>query len=98
MSRTLAALLLAASATPALAAPFTTQMTCAQARNVVAQQGSVLLYESAHVYDRYVSHRGYCLVTQVTKPAFVRTRDTPTCPVGNTCIEPDHTDDFLFDR
>ncbi len=98
MPRTFALLLLAASATPALAAPYTSQMTCAQARGVVAQQGSVVLYESAHVYDRYVANRGYCQVTQVSQPAFVRTRDSAACPVGSTCIEPDHDNDSLFDR
>jgi len=98
MTRTIALLLLTASSTSALAAPFTTQMTCAQARGIVAQQGSVVLHESALIYDRYVSNRGHCQVTQATQPAFIRTRDAAACPVGSTCIEPDHDRDSLFDR
>ncbi len=71
----------------AASAATTLDVTCAQARQTVARAGGVVLYTGPHLYDRYVADQRFCAVTQTTKPAFIPTRDTPACPVGNTCIE-----------
>ncbi len=73
----------------AMAAP-TTQMTCAQAQQTVVRAGGIVLYTGAYTYDRYVANRSFCSPTQVTKQAFAPTRDTAACPIGSTCVEPDH--------
>jgi len=72
----------------AIAQP-TTSMSCGQARAIVAQHGGVVLYTGQYTYDRYVADRSFCAPGQVTKPAWVPTRDTAQCYVGETCIDPD---------
>jgi hypothetical protein len=49
-----------------------------------------VLGTGGHTYDRFVHHRGFCLITETTKPAWVPTRDTPQCFVGYTCVEADY--------
>jgi hypothetical protein len=66
----------------------TTGMTCAAARQVVTQQGAAVLRTSASTFDRFVNSRAYCMVTELTEPAFVPTSDAPQCFVGYRCREP----------
>lgn len=83
----LAALLLAPFA--AHAAPYTTQMTCAQAKGLVDKSGAIVLHHSQFIYDRYVAHQGYCGQGggHTTRPAFVPTRDNGSCWVGYYCAQ-----------
>jgi hypothetical protein len=83
-------------ATSALAQPrpSSVAMTCAQAAGLVASRGAIVLGTGGYTYDRFVHHRGFCLITETTKPAWVPTRDTPQCFVGYTCVEAD----FWVDR
>ncbi len=74
--------------------PSSVDMTCGQAAGLVAARGALVLGTGGYTYDRYVRHRGFCLITEVTKPAWVPTRDTPQCFVGYRCIESNP----LFDR
>jgi hypothetical protein len=67
--------------------PSTTRMTCAQAAGVVASRGGIVLGTGGHTYDRFVAHRGFCLITEMTEPAWVPTVDTPQCFVGYRCKE-----------
>lgn len=90
--------LAAASAALALAAmtgfvaaqgrPSTVQMTCAQARALVARHGAIVLGTGGQTFDRFVAHRGFCPVTDVTQPAWVRSRDARQCFVGYRCVDP----------
>ena len=91
----LAALVIALelSATQAQGRPSTVNMTCGQAAALVARSGAVVLGTGGYTFDRFVAHRGFCEVTQVTKRAFVPARDTRACLVGYTCVEPGR-DDF----
>ena len=91
---TLAIIVLAASPARAQGRPSTTAMTCAQATGLVARAGGVVLGTGGYTYDRFVAHRGFCEVTEVTKRAFRPTRDNPACLVGYTCIEPGRDDFF----
>ncbi|MFE1602188.1 hypothetical protein [Methylobacterium sp. ID0610] len=68
--------------------PSTTDMTCRQARGVLAERGASVLGTGGFTYDRFVRDRSFCEPTQVTANAFVPTRDNPQCLVGYRCIEP----------
>ncbi|TGD98806.1 hypothetical protein EU555_15340 [Methylobacterium nonmethylotrophicum] len=87
---TLLACALAAAPAAALAQgrPSTPDMTCRQARGVLAAQGAAVLGTGGYTYDRFVRDRSFCEPTQVTQNAFVPTRDSPQCLVGYRCIEP----------
>ncbi len=81
------AIALTVCATGALAqsAGTTTTMTCEEARQIVASQGSVVLNTGPDTFDRYVSNDRYCASGQYVKPAFVPTRNTQECEVGFRC-------------
>lgn len=87
--------LLAAAPVSAQSRPFSLALTCGQARQLVGAQGAVLLGTGGHTFDRYVSDRRFCEVTEVLRRSFVPTRDTPACFVGYRCVEPSR-DDFFF--
>jgi hypothetical protein len=83
-----AAALLASSAVAVAQEATTTAMTCTAAKQVVAQQGAAVLRTSASTYDRYVTSRAHCMVTELLEPAFVPTSDVRQCFVGYRCQEP----------
>jgi hypothetical protein len=62
-------------------------MSCAAARDRIAEEGAVILrYHSARhpnlaLYDRYVSHGGMCALGQGAVVDSVPTRDNPHCVV-----------------
>ncbi len=94
MLRPLSALLLLAAATlPATARPATYAMSCDQARAVVARAGGIVLSTSPTTYDRFVRDRRFCLGGQAVEPAWERTLDTPQCPIGYRCKEPERLHD-----
>jgi hypothetical protein len=89
---TIKALLLAAAISallPAHAAmaqrPSTLNMTCGQARSLVASRGTVVLSTGAHTFDKYVASPGYCLFGEYAYSASVPTRDTRNCRIGYRC-------------
>lgn len=86
--------LVAVSAAVAQNRPSTTNMTCGQAAELVARNGGIVLGTGGATYDRFVVHRGFCEPTEVTKRAFVPTRDSRACLVGYRCIEPGRDDFF----
>lgn len=90
MRLVLSALLITTTAATAFAQRLdTTQMTCNQARSVVARDGAQVLASGPLLYDRYVSSARFCSYGEIAQPAFAPTRDTPTCPVGNLCKTPE---------
>lgn len=74
--------------------PSSVDMTCRQAAGLVASQGAIVLGTGGYTYDRFVRERRFCLITEMTEPAWVPTRDTPQCFVGYRCKEAEP----LFDR
>ncbi|MFG1426465.1 hypothetical protein [Roseixanthobacter glucoisosaccharinicivorans] len=68
--------------------PSSVAMTCAQALSFVTKAGGTVLATGGLTYDRYVRDRSFCSYSEVTKPAFVPTRDVKQCFVGYTCIDP----------
>jgi hypothetical protein len=87
------ALSLAATAAPAQRAS-TTAMSCGQARSFLAARGAAVIGTGGQTYDRFVRDRSYCSPTEVTRAAFVPTRDNPGCFIGYRCIEPSLDDWF----
>jgi hypothetical protein len=72
------------AAQPRLSTP---TMTCGQASSLVASAGGIVLGTGGYTYDRFVRDRGFCLITEVTEPAWVPARDTPQCFIGYRCRE-----------
>ena len=65
----------------------TVAMSCGQASGLVASAGGIVLGTGGYTYDRFVRDRGFCLITEVTEPAWVPARDTPQCFIGYRCRE-----------
>ncbi len=84
-----AALLLCVASLPATAQTrlSTTNLTCAQARSVVASHGAVVLGTGGMTYERFVAHGGFCQRLEWARPTYAPTRDSPACPVGGVCVE-----------
>ncbi|MGO4387125.1 hypothetical protein AB4Y85_06275 [Microvirga sp. 2YAF29] len=87
MNRIALVTILMASATTAFAQsrPFTPNLTCNQARQIVFSSGAAVLSTGQYTYDRYVRDRSFCENNEVLDPAWVQTRDTPQCPIGYRC-------------
>jgi hypothetical protein len=87
MKPILAFLAIAGLATGAMAqsGPTTLNMTCAQARGIVASQGAVVLRTGPTTYDRYVRASSFCAPGETVHPAWIRTADAAQWPVGGVC-------------
>ena len=72
----------------AFARPDVANMTCSYAQALVESKGAIVLSTGGqHLYNRFVVHGGYCLMGEVTRPAWVSTRDSGGCLIGYTCEE-----------
>jgi hypothetical protein len=89
MKATALTLALTVFATGAVAQPraSTLNMSCNQARYVVATQGAVVLGTGGHTYDRFVNSRYFCEINETIEPVWVPTADIPQCPIGYRCRE-----------
>jgi hypothetical protein len=87
MKATLASIFIASFAAIAMTQSGTTalNMTCAQARGIVASQGAVALRTGSTTYDRYIWDRSFCTLQEAARPAWVRTADVARCPIGAVC-------------
>ena len=65
--------------------PTALNMTCAQARGIVASQGAAVLRTGSTTYDRYVRASSFCALGETVHPAWIRTADAAQCPVGGVC-------------
>ncbi|MTI44156.1 hypothetical protein JM93_04174 [Roseibium hamelinense] len=79
---------LSASATTVLARPDLRQMTCAQAQQMVRQQGAVVFTTGQYTYSQFVSNLSYCDPRQQLFRQYGPTKDNPRCPVAFKCEEP----------
>jgi hypothetical protein len=68
--------------------PSTVTMTCAQAARLVTSQSAIVLGTGGSTFDRFVTDRRFCALTQTTEPAWVPASDNPQCFVGYRCKEP----------
>lgn len=76
-----------ASAGFAQSLPDSLTMSCESARQLVSQRGAVVLASGPVIFDRYVSTGLSCDPTQMTRPAWVPTKDTRQCFVGYRCTD-----------
>lgn len=72
-------------ATRETARPTTQDMSCAQAKGIVASRGSVVLHTGPSTYDLFMRHPSLCEPGLSGQPASVRTADVDRCPIGFTC-------------
>ena len=79
--------------------PNTLNMSCAEARGLVAARGAVVLSTGRHTFDRFVSSPGYCLYGEYAYNASAPTRDRASCSLGFRCDStPPLFDHGLFSR
>ncbi len=74
----------------AFARPSSWTMTCAQAQNLVRQNGAVVMNygysdRAGYLYERFVSNHSYCGMREWAKRALVSTKDSSRCFIGYTC-------------
>jgi hypothetical protein len=81
----LLAALLAGTSIAQAARPSTLDMTCGEAQATVASYGAVVMSTGDYTYDRFVVHNGFCLPTEIARPASAPTLDTDYCTVGYVC-------------
>ena len=89
MKTTLLALLLAASATVAVAQsrPSTTAMSCRDAQALVQARGAIVIGTGGETCDRAVRNTSFCPPFSGSKPLFAPTRDNPSCVIGERCFD-----------
>lgn len=66
-------------ATAAQARPDSLSMTCAEFKDLVSENGAVVVGTGPYIYDRYVANRSYCAGHEVLKFATVKTSDSASC-------------------
>jgi hypothetical protein len=80
----LIAALLAAGAAEAQR-PFTPRLSCAQAQQLVASRGQIVMSTSPTTYDRFVADHRFCPTSYAAEPAWERTADAAQCFIGFRC-------------
>ncbi len=87
MNRLVLILVLALVAESAFAQsrPSTPSRTCSANRQSVAVNGAIVLGTGGFTYDRFVRNRSFCQFDEFAEPAFVPSRDTPSCLIGYRC-------------
>ncbi|WP_119308241.1 hypothetical protein [Cohaesibacter haloalkalitolerans] len=60
-------------------------LTDVQAKQLVQENGSVLLSTGPDLYDRYVANGAYCFFGEQPEPAYVPTANSSSAFVGYTC-------------
>lgn len=85
---TAAAAMLALSTAMAAAQgrPDVRQLTCGQARALVQRSGAIVLTTGRYTYDRFVASERFCRAAEMTRDAWVATRDAQSCRIGYTCV------------
>ncbi len=83
-----AAMMLIFATAAEAARPDLRRMTCAEAQQLVARHGAVVMTTGPHTYFRFVANQGYCDPWEAIFVKYSPTRDTPQCPVGYECREP----------
>ena len=78
-------ILLVTIADAAYARPDVRTMTCAQAKALVKQSGSVVMTTGKYTYERYVAGQANCERPYVTRRAWIATKDTNECLVVFRC-------------
>ena len=85
-----ALLVLALSATslfPAqtIARPYAPLLSCGRLKGMIYDKGAVVLSTGQFTFDRFVRDQGYCMLGEITEPAWIISKDQTQCFVGYTC-------------
>lgn len=77
------------------ARPYSKNMSCAAAKDLVTANGAIVMnYDysarAGWLYERFVAHGGYCGGGEITKAAWVETNDSASCFIGYTCEQHSH--------
>lgn len=79
-------LALALCSTAAFARPNTTALSCADAQDLVAREGSIVLNTGAPgLYERFVASARFCGSSEDAAAAYVTTADAASCKIGYYC-------------
>ncbi|HRO66136.1 MAG TPA: hypothetical protein PL182_01075 [Pseudobdellovibrionaceae bacterium] len=73
----------------AKARAYAPHMSCAQLKQMVADEGAVIIYSSNHIYDRFVANQQYCASGQETEWKTVNAADDAQCFAGYICKQHD---------
>jgi hypothetical protein len=65
--------------------PSTLDMTCREARSIVARAGAIVLSTGRHTYDRFVASDSYCQPDEYAYATSAPTADARQCPLGYRC-------------
>lgn len=87
------ALTLAADLAAAQSRPSSPTRPCSVNRQSVMANGALVLGTGGYTYDRFVRDRSFCQPDEYTEPAWVPSRDTPSCFVGYRCKTGPYWDD-----
>jgi hypothetical protein len=83
-------LALALVSATAFARPNTTALSCADAQDLVAREGSIVLNTGAPgLYERFVSSAHFCGNSEKAAAAYVTTADAASCKIGYYCGQGD---------
>lgn len=55
--------------------------TCSEVRHAIRRAGAAIVYESSDIYDKYVSHQGYCALGETAEITWIATADSNQCAV-----------------
>ncbi|TYC67994.1 hypothetical protein FMN63_18360 [Stappia sp. BW2] len=67
--------------------PNSTAMSCGQAQSLINQRGAVVMSTGRYTFDRYVANRSFCQHGEVTRRAYIPTKDNAKCYVLR-CVNP----------
>lgn len=79
------ALILTAGSAEAQTRPSTVSRPCAASQRDVQANGAIVLGTGGFTYDRFVRDRSFCEFDEGLEPAFVPSRESPTCFIGYRC-------------
>ena len=79
------ALLFAAGTADAQTRPSTVSRPCAASQRDVQANGAIVLGTGGDTFDRFVRDRSFCQIDEGLEPAFVVSRDSPSCFIGYRC-------------
>ena len=88
----LAGALTLAAAEPSAAQerPAMSELTCGNARTLVASRGAVVVSTGPQGYERVVRDAGFCGLDESTSPAYLASADERQCFVGYRCRPIEH--------
>lgn len=70
-----------------VARPYSPGLPCHSIQTLIFTKGAVVLSTGPFTYDRFVRDQGYCVLGEITEPAWVITSDQRECFIGYTCGE-----------